>query len=270
MQAIRQEFFKSFHRLNYLVFSLITLVIPFVGGIAYLIRDHAHAEADFVMHHGYYDSFIFIFMLVSFGSILAEEFQFDTIKVIASRGNSRRLIFSAKVIKLIFDYCFWFFIATASYLLSWLVEFGGTHFGQAISLGNKGYYFAANGKPSEFTFLWQNFVTNLLYIFLIGSITLMISSFLKSNAIAIASAFIIWLAGQIISALLMNLFYKQLPLIKWNPFNVNTYIAGQAFSDSKALTLLSHLSQPEIIIASLVWTGIFLAIAGIVFNRRNL
>ncbi|MFT8324101.1 ABC transporter permease subunit [Oenococcus sicerae] len=269
MQAVRQEFFKSFHRLNYLVYSLIIFFTPVLALIAYYLTDPKHAEVDYVFHHGYFDAFIFIFMLVSFGSILAEEFQFDTIKVIASRGNSRISIFISKIIKLVFDYVFWYLIATVSYLLSWLLGFAGKDFGKTVSLGNKGMYLS-DGNASEFTFLWHNFITYLLYIFLIGAIALMISSFLKSNAIAIASAFIIWLAGNIVSALLMNFLYKHIHLIKWNPFNVSQYTPYQTFSNAKEWTLMSHLSQTDIISASIIWTIIFFAIAGTVFSRRNL
>ncbi|MHA5187165.1 ABC transporter permease [Oenococcus oeni] len=269
MQAIRQEFFKYFHRLNYLVYSLIIFFTPILAMIAYLLADPSHAEVDFVYHHGYFDAFIFIFMLVSFGSTLAEEFQFDTIKVIVSRGDSRMIIFFAKIIKLLFDYVLWYLLAVASYLLCWLIVFSGKDFGKSITVANKGLVFVSSGH-GEITYIWENFVTYLLYIFLIGSIALMLSSLLKSNSIAIASAFIIWLGGSIVSSLLSAFLYKHFHLIKWNPFNVSTYIQLQVFDGSKAMAQLSHISQTGIISASIIWTLIFFTIAGVVFNRRNL
>ncbi|WP_439425503.1 ABC transporter permease [Oenococcus alcoholitolerans] len=266
-QSIKQEFFKSFHRLSYWVYTAIIFLVPLATAVIYRLTDSKTHELDYVSHHGYYIAFVSIFLIVLFSSILSEEFQFDTIKVIAARGNSRIAIFMAKVFKLVFDYIFFYVIAVISYLLWWLLVAGNQHFLYQVVTSKTGSYIFSTVKYSEWTFLWHNFLAGMVSIAFVGSIALMISSFLKSNSIAIASAFIVYLAGNIINGLSMSLFYKNFHLISWNPFNTNIAFGQQVFDSRIAFY---HLTVAQSLSATLVWIFLFLAIAGLVFSRRNL
>ncbi|MDR0899567.1 MAG: ABC transporter permease [Lactobacillaceae bacterium] len=265
LSVLRQEIFKQLHQKTFLVFTAIITFSPLALALLLsiipgrTILDNAYT---FTSNDGLLSPFLFLFMLIEFAQIITSEFQFDTIKVQVAKGNSRLAIFFGKVTTLVFDFIVWTIFGTLMTIVTSFI-FGYTkHFGQT----NHSAYLKI--PKHFFQQIIEGSVPNFMVIFLIGGLILLISTLLKSNAIAITLGVVSWLAGQIINGILMQYFYESFHFVKYNLFNVIVYWPLQFFDEKVAS--ISRLSNNEMIITWTVWVVLLYGIAVISFKKRNL
>lgn len=253
LSVIRQEFYKLRHQTSFWVFTLVVFVMPLLFSFAMSLigsRTVAQNASTFLDYNGMFDLMITIFMIIEYAQTISSEFQYDTIKVQVAKGNSRSAIFFGKMGTLKLVILFWMLLGIIA---------------SALSAFLFGYLDVDKNLIIEIVI---NQIPTFLTVLLLGGIVVLFSSLLTSNAIAITLGFVSWLAGQTINAFAMEYLYKPFPFIKFNPFNILTFLPLQ-FNDDSAIKI-SHLSNPEMYTSWFIWVIVLYGIAYMSFKRRDL
>lgn len=252
---VRQEIFKLIHKKSTWAVSVVLLILMTI--IAVMSHNEPNTFDPQTMYRQSFMAlpWINLFMIAASASIVAMEFQYGTIKELLYRKYYRGQIIVSKWLTMVLYSVYFFALALVYSFVLKLILFSGTFqldetYGAQHSVFAQTVYYSM----TQFVALW-----------LILSLVLLLANLFKSSAVAISIGIVGYFALSMIAAVLAILI-KKWTWLKWNPLNMMNYPSQYLSPSLKALTLLS---TNELLIGSLVYTAIFLAITYFVFKRRN-
>ncbi|PCF62232.1 hypothetical protein B4W74_12905 [Staphylococcus intermedius] len=252
---INQELYKIFKKKS----SIIIPVIIFALMIAMAVlsnnyEDILKPESQFKQGYTGF-SWIFFLMIIQAATIITMEFHYGTIKNLLYRNYSRMSIILSKFIAL-FIYSLALFIVTT-----------------LITLGLKLILFSdmdiLKQSGDNLSLLQEHLLTGLatyIGMWLILSLTLLISCLLKSPGVSIAVGIVFYFASSVISGILFAAI-DQWEWLKWNPINMLN-LSIQVL-DNEVFKKMTKLELHELYIGNIVYIIIFLALVIYAFKKKN-
>lgn len=252
---INQELYKIFKKKS----SIIIPIIIFILMIAMAVlsnnyEDILKPESQFKQGYTGF-SWIFFLMIIQAATIITMEFHYGTIKNLLYRNYSRMSIILSKFIAL-FIYSLILFIVTT-----------------LISLGLKLILFSdidiLKQSGDNLSLLQEHLLTALatyIGMWLILSLTLLISCLLKSPGVSIAVGIVFYFASSVISGILFAAI-NQWEWLKWNPINMLN-LSTQVL-DNEAFKKMTKLELHELYVGNIVYIIIFLALVIYAFKKKN-
>lgn len=252
---INQELYKIFKKKS----SIIIPIIIFILMIAMAVlsnnyEDILKPESQFKQGYTGF-SWIFFLMIIQAATIITMEFHYGTIKNLLYRNYSRMSIILSKFIAL-FIYSLVLFIVTT-----------------LISLGLKLILFSdmdiLKQSGDNLSLLQEHLLTALatyIGMWLILSLTLLISCLLKSPGVSIAVGIVFYFASSVISGILFAAI-TQWEWLKWNPINMLN-LSTQVL-DNEVFKKMTKLELHELYIGNIVYIIIFLALVIFAFKKKN-
>ncbi|KRM69755.1 hypothetical protein FD06_GL000928 [Apilactobacillus ozensis DSM 23829 = JCM 17196] len=244
LTLLRQELYKQIHGKFYIGWGMIMFIFAMLIGWA-SNKYHIMSGETYMTRLSGSIQIILIAMIVFASTIISNEFSSGTIKNLLSRQYSRMQVFISKLITILLMYI---------YLI--VVTFISTFIGRMI--------FFNSGN-----IIWKQLGTNLgaysLFLLLIASAALLISNIAKSSGAAIGIGVAFIFAAQIISTLLQILI-SHYNWLKWNPFNFINVNNQLTMNGMDKMTLLSN---NQMIIGTILYSILFIFVAGFIFKKRN-
>ena len=252
---INQELYKIFKKKS----SIIIPIIIFILMIAMAVlsnnyEDILKPESQFKQGYTGF-SWIFFLMIIQAATIITMEFHYGTIKNLLYRNYSRMSIILSKFSAL-FIYSLVLFIVTT-----------------LISLGLKLVLFSdmdiLKQSGDNLSLLQEHLLTALatyIGMWLILSLTLLISCLLKSPGVSIAVGIVFYFASSVISGILFAAI-NQWEWLKWNPINMMN-LSTQVL-DNEVFKKMTKLELHELYIGNIVYIIIFLALVIFAFKKKN-
>ncbi|MEJ7542794.1 ABC transporter permease [Staphylococcus intermedius] len=252
---INQELYKIFKKKS----SIIIPVIIFALMIAMAVlsnnyEDILKPESQFKQGYTGF-SWIFFLMIIQAATIITMEFHYGTIKNLLYRNYSRMSIILSKFIAL-FIYSLALFIVTT-----------------LITLGLKLILFSdmdiLKQSGDNLSLLQEHLLTGLatyIGMWLILSLTLLISCLLKSPGVSIAVGIVFYFASSVISVILFAAI-DQWEWLKWNPINMLN-LSTQVL-DNEVFKKMTKLELHELYIGNIIYIIIFLALVIYAFKKKN-
>ena len=252
---IKQELYKIIKKKSSIIIPTIIFVLMIVMAVlSNNYEDILKPESQFKQGYTGF-SWIFFLMIIQAASIITMEFHYGTIKNLLYRNYSRMSIILSKFISL-FIYSLVLFIVTT-----------------LISLGLKLILFSdmdiLKQSGDNLSLLQEHLLTALatyIGMWLILSLTLLISCLLKSPGVSIAVGIVFYFASSVISGILFAAI-NQWEWLKWNPINMLN-LSTQVL-DNEALKKMTKLELHELYIGNIVYIIIFLALVIFAFKKKN-
>lgn len=250
---IKQELFKLTHRKGTWIGAAIILIVQV--GIATLAKTHGDIFSPSAMFESSFagTSMALFVIIASTASILSMEFQFGTLKQLLYRKYYRSQVFMSKVIVVIMHLIVMYAMQLA---MTFALKF--TLFPK-IDLTSK-----VQGMP-EWQYLLVGQGGEVLSAMLLLSIVLLLSTWFKSNAAAIASGYIGYFVVSMASSLLL-LAIARWHWVKWNPLTM--LMLSDQLQDNR-MQKLTYLTNPEMIGGLAAYTVVITLIAYLSFRKRS-
>ncbi len=109
---------------------------------------------------------------------------------------------------------------------------------------------------------------NALYVFLLGSVTILFSTFAKSAEGALVAGLGFRYLGTIIAGGFMILLYHH-RWLKWNPFNCLFVGGSEGQITDPMYHAMTKMTMPDVILSAIVYSLIYLFFAYLIFERSN-
>ena len=202
------------------------------------------------------DFFIQIFLIATAASIVASEFEYNTIKNLIYQTNSREQILISK-------WCATFTLAILMYgmmigetLINYLLFFRGKyHLTDHLAGKQNLWQYWLNVLGAEFLNLW-----------LLLSMVFLIAAVMKKSSIAVIVGIVGDLALSLVGSLMFGLIQKW-EFLKWNPINFLNYSAQ--LTQPEYYHRLTRLTQPQLITGNIIYTFIFLSLGLYFFSQKE-
>ncbi|NWK84932.1 ABC transporter permease subunit [Staphylococcus sp. GSSP0090] len=252
---INQELYKIFKKKSSIIIPIIIFLLMVV--MAVLSNNHEDIlkpESQFKQGFTGF-SWIFFLMIIQAATIITMEFHYGTIKNLLYRNYSRMSIILSKFIAL-FIYSLALFIVTT--LISLVLKL--ILFSDMDILKQSG---------DNLSLLQEHLLTALatyIGMWLILSLTLLISCLLKSPGVSIAVGIVFYFASSVISGILFAAI-NQWEWLKWNPINMLN-LSTQVL-DNEVFKEMTKLELHELYIGNIVYILIFLALVIYAFKKKN-
>lgn len=250
---IKQELFKLTHKKGTWL-ALAFMVLVQIGFAAWMWRNPKFLSPQMMISMNYVGGMLVDFiMIASVASTIAMEFQYGTIKQLLYRKYYRSQVFVSKLIVMLLQLVGLQVVASGmTGLLTLLVK---PHFD---------WQQTANNMP-----LWQAYLVNtgasLLVLLLLLSVVILMATWFKTNAAAIACGFIGYFVASVAASILV-MFIRYQHWLKWNPFTM--LLVGNQIEDPKTYHALTLLDTPVMIACTVGYTVLFTFIAYLSFRRR--
>ena len=255
-QLMQQEIFKFRHqRLTWLI---PVILISLMVGLAMTTHGSTVSDQKFYVSSAY-GGFRWLMMLIIVmgASCVTMEFEYGTIKQLATQVNHRWMIFVGKYV-LVLSY---------SALLHVLIIFvtGMLKVSMSRRLPWRTVYFYHHS-------LLVNLVTNAdldMYggVMIIG-VVFLLASCSRNSAAAIAVGMGACFMGEGASSLLLQSFRSVIPVLKWNPFNM--LFLQEQYGNPEYQRTVTHLMIQQLSLGNLVWALIFIGLGAIIFSKRRI
>lgn len=253
----KQEIFKLLRRkstlysLIYLVFQNITVAV-----LSKIYPQHIDIQEMFADNFVSI-SFIVFIMIAATATIIASEFEYNTIKNIVYQSYPRRMILMSKWMAMLTYSISLYLLMMLLSLVNKFVLFGGDY-----SLTDKVHH-------NSFT-LWQYFltvnITNFVTMWLLLSVVFLLSSLMRKGATAITVGIIGYFAISIIGNFMFVLIGKW-DFLKWNPINFMNYPAQMTATG--LVPKLTHLTNNEMLLGNIGYILLFLTLGLYFFSRKE-
>ncbi|CAH0415858.1 ABC transporter permease [Periweissella fabaria] len=250
---LRQEIFKLRHQnIAWITMLFNILVMTIFAVFAKLKPEWISAKGQIM--NGFNSTMFLAFFLISVtATIFASEFQYGTIKALLYRKYYRGQVFASKVLTLLLYS-----------ILNYILIFGYTLLLKVVLFNNVNL----SGKAGTTTVLGHlglSLVGAFVGIWMILALVLLITNLFKTSAAAITIGILGYFAASLLQ-LAQAIAIEKWTWLKWNPLNMLN--AGAQIS-TPDLHEMTHFSTPMIVTGSVVYTLIFLALAYVIFKKRN-
>lgn len=253
---IKQELFKMYKKKSSIIFPIIIILLMIL--FAFLSKQYPNIfEKEMQFKSGFTGfSWVAFLMIVQASTIITMEFSYGTIKNLLYRKYSRTQIIFSKFIAL-FLYSLTLFMGIV--LFSFLLKI--------MFFNHLDVTHATHNNMNLIQELMLNTVGNYIGLWLILSITLLLSCIMKSPSLSITLGIVLYFALSIISSIMFMLIDKW-EWLKWNPLNMLN-ISVQLL-DYKTFNPLTHLNNTEMFIGNFIYITLFLFLVSTVFKRKNI
>lgn len=253
---IKQELYKLIKKKSSIIIPLIIFLLMI--GLAFISNNYSDIlkpEEQFKQGFGGF-ALIFFLMIIQASTIITMEFHYGTIKNLLFRNHSRTSIVISKIVSLIiFSLIIFIFTIIISLLLNAIL------FSDIDILKQSG---------DNFSLLQEhllNAFASYIGMWLLLSLTLLISCILKSPGVSIAVGIVFYFAVSVISSILFAAI-NQWEWLKWNP--VNMLNLSVQILDNDMFEKLTKLNLQELFIGNMIYIIIFLALVVLVFRKKNI
>ncbi|MFD1485071.1 ABC transporter permease [Lacticaseibacillus baoqingensis] len=251
---VKQELYKLVHKRGTWL-ALVFMVLVQVGfAVMRQIYPKMMTVKDLAANEYIGGLLVLFIMIASTASIIAMEFQYGTIKQLLYRQYYRSQVFISKLIVLIMQLIGLQAIAT------------GMTFGLTAILAPNFDWQQAVGTSTFWHQYWLGLAGNALVAALLLSVVLLLATWFKSNAAAIAAGFIGYFVLQVASTLLLVLISRW-EWLKWNPFTM--LLVGQQLTHERILAPMTHLETPIMALCTGGYALLFTLIAYLSFRKRS-
>lgn len=252
---VNQELYKILKKKS----SIIIPIIIFILMITMAILSNNHDDIlkpEAQLKQGFTGfSWIFFLMIIQAATIITMEFHYGTIKNLLYRNYSRTSIILSKFIAL-------FIYSLALFILTIL-----------ISLVLKSLLFSnidiLKQSGDSLSLLQEHLLTALatyIGMWLILSLTLLISCLLKSPGVSIAVGIVFYFASSVVSGILFAAI-NQWEWLKWLPINMLN-ISTQIL-DNDMFKKMTKLELHELFIGNIAYISVFLILVIYAFKKKN-
>ena len=195
-------------------------------------------------------------IIITVGSaFFAMEYSNNTIIMLLYKNSNKLKIYLAKFF-IVFLYAI--FLTIAAVLLTFLLSL--------IFVPGTCNWIAVIHGHSIIGDLLINMGATLLYCFFITGLSFMLIMLVKINAVVICIGLFLGYVGSSVSVALMDVFPSAINIIKWNPLSM-IFVSQQLSRRSLAAT--SHLSNLQLVVATIIYGLIFGMIGYYMFKRRR-
>lgn len=252
---ISQELYKIFKKKSSIIIPIIIVILMIV--MAVLSNNYEDILNPVSLFKQGYTGFswLFFLMIIQAATIITMEFHYGTIKNLLYRNYSRMSIILSKFIALFIYSLILFIVITL------------------LSLGLKLILFSdidiLKQSGDNLSLLQEHLLAALatyIGMWLILSLTLLISCILTSPGVSIAVGIVFYFASSIISGILFAAI-NQWEWLKWNPLNMLNLSAQ--ILDNDIFKKMTKLELHEIFIGNIVYIIIFLALVIFAFKKKN-
>ncbi|MBU0438839.1 ABC transporter permease [Staphylococcus succinus] len=252
---IKQELFKMFKKKSSIIIPILIFILMI--GLAILSKNYPDImESKALFKQGYSAfSWIFFLMIIQASTIITMEFHYGTIKNLLYRNYSRTSIIISKIISLVI---YSLIIFVISIVISLILNL--TFFSDVNILKQSGDHL------SLLQDMLLTALSNYVGMWLLLSLTLLISCIFKSPGVSIAIGIIFYFAISIVSGILFALI-DQWEWLKWLPINMLNL--SSQITDNEVFKALTKLELHELFIGNIVYIIIFLALVIFVFKKKN-
>ncbi|WP_283589320.1 ABC transporter permease [Staphylococcus nepalensis] len=252
---VKQELFKMFKKKSSIIIPILIFILMI--GLAVLSKNYPDIMGSKSLFKQGYSSFswIFFLMIIQASTIITMEIHYGTIKNLLYRNYSRTSIIISKFISL-FIYSLIIFVI--SIIISLVINL--TMFSDINILKQTG---------DNLSLLQEMLLTalgNYVGMWLLLSLTLLISCIFKSPGVSIAIGIIFYFAISIVSGILFALI-NQWEWLKWLPINMLN-LSSQII-DNEMMKSFTKLELHELFIGNIVYIVVFLALVILVFKKKN-
>lgn len=187
--------------------------------------------------------------------IIAMEFRNNTMSTLMYKSSNKISLYFAKLITLILYGIFLLFIGGIT-----------TFIIKAFAVNNKFNWEMFYHAHSLLMDLLLNLSGALIYILFIITLALLLTSLVKSDAIAIIVCLIIVFLGADISNVIMQVFPNFTSVLAWNPLNMINIITQLS---NNSIINITHLTNIQLIFANIFYSLLFLGIGCLFFKKRH-
>lgn len=252
---IKQELFKMFKKKSSIIIPILIFILMI--GLAILSKKYPDIMGSKLLFKQGYSAFswIFFLMIIQASTIITMEFHYGTIKNLLYRNYSRTSIIISKIISLVI---YSLIIFVISIVISLILNL--TFFSDVNILKQSGDHL------SLLQDMLLTALSNYVGMWLLLSLTLLISCIFKSPGVSIAIGIIFYFAISIVSGILFALI-DQWEWLKWLPINMLNL--SSQITDNEVFKTLTKLELHELFIGNIVYIIIFLALVIFVFKKKN-
>lgn len=252
---VKQELFKMFKKKSSIIIPILIFILMI--GLAVLSKSYPDILGSKLLFKQGFSSFswLFFLMIIQASTIIAMEFHYGTIKNLLYRNYSRTSIIISKFITL---FIYSLIIFAISMIITVLINL--TMFSDVNILKQSG---------DNLSLLQEMLLTglgNYVGMWLLLSLTLLISCIFKSPGVSIAIGIIFYFAMSIVSGILFALI-TQWEWLKWLPINMLN-LSSQII-DNDMMKSFTKLELHELFIGNIVYIVIFLVLVIFVFKKKN-
>ena len=252
---IKQELFKMFKKKSSIIIPILIFILMI--GLAILSKNYPDIMGSKALFKQGYSAFswIFFLMIIQASTIITMEFHYGTIKNLLYRNYSRTSIIISKIISLVIYSLIIFVISIVISLILNLTFFSDVNILKQ-----------SDDHLSLLQDMLLTALSNYVGMWLLLSLTLLISCIFKSPGVSIAIGIIFYFAISIVSGILFALI-DQWEWLKWLPINMLNL--SSQITDNEVFKALTKLELHELFIGNIVYIIIFLALVIFVFKKKN-
>ncbi|MDG0825907.1 ABC transporter permease [Staphylococcus equorum] len=252
---VKQELFKMFKKKSSIIIPILIFILMI--GLAILSKSYPDImDSKSLFKQGFSSfSWIFFLMIIQASTIITMEFHYGTIKNLLYRNYSRTSIVISKFIAL-------FIYSVIIFALSMIITV-------IINLAMFSDVNILKQTGDNLSLLQEMLLTglgNYVGMWLLLSLTLLISCIFKSPGVSIAIGIIFYFAISIVSGILFALI-NQWEWLKWLPINMLN-LSSQII-DNDMMKPFTKLELHELFIGNIVYIVIFLVLVIFVFKKKN-
>ncbi len=252
---VKQELYKLTHKKGTWL-AIVFMVLVQVGFAGLRLKYPHFMPLSNLIMNGYIGGLLVLFiMIASCASTIAMEFQYGTIKQLLYRQYYRSQVFVSKLIVLVLQLVVLQVIASGVSFLLTIGLFPKFDWQQTVVGGH--------------TWIEQyglGLAGNLLMMVMLLSVVVLLATWFKTNAAAIATGFIGYFVIQVAGSLIL-LLIQRWEWLKWNPFTM--LLIGSQMVAPKTYSTLTHLDTGVMAWCTFGYTVLFTLIAYLSFRRRS-
>lgn len=250
--SLRQEFYKLRHRKIVWLAPIILLVLMVMTG--YTI---GYNETKLSMATSYDAPDWLILILVVVGATtFSMEFQNHAILTLLYKAPAKRDVYLAKYIVILGYNVFLHGVA-----ILWTILLHQTPLNRPVAWSTVYLYH----QP-----LWENLLktmaVDVVTTTLIISLIFLLSCLINNNAVVISVSLLVVFMGQFVSSNLL-MANQGVWLLRWNPFNMTNLT--REYYNYTTYYATSHLQNSQLLLGTLLYTGIFVVSGYLIFRKKR-
>ena len=208
-----------------------------------------------------YSLFIIVIVVMIAGTIVSEEFNKGTIKLLLIKPYSRKKILLAKFLTTLIIIVF-----TIVTILVMQLIVGGIMFGfDSLSIPIVEYNFNTNAiqEINVFAYLGLQILTQLPIIILLGTLAFALSTIFNNSALAITISLLGFMSASIINQIAITFNVQILKYFVTMNWDLSQYLFG-------ALPMMPNMTMLSSIVICIIYFLIMMIVAFIVFKKKNI
>ncbi|HCY9478753.1 TPA: ABC transporter permease [Staphylococcus aureus] len=246
---IKQECFKLFKKKSTFIAPIVFILLMVAQGyIATKYNGIFTPQESFTSAYNGFSWFAFL-LIIQASTIISMEFHYGTIKNLLYREYSRTTMIVSKIITL--------FIISLIYFVITIIA--------SIVIGSL-FFNDLNIFESSGNQLLLVSLGTFVGVWLVLSLTLLLSSATNSTGVAIAVGIVFYFASSIL-AVIQTALLEKIDWLKWNPINMMNIMLQTV---EKGFSKSTKLELHELFIGNIAYISIFLILVVFIFKKKNI